>query len=208
MKIVDRLVGPCLIYAEDYVQAANKVCQCAKVSHKSDMPGDFSQVENFIRQRILDGHNSILEHCNMTFWTDATRGATHELVRHRHFSVTELSTRYCAFKDISFLVPYDKYYAAYNAVVEHLEEVSNFYEIFLKPIAANDVAREILPQCTVTEIYITANVRALRHFFKLRCAENAHWCIRGIALKMLDICKKVYPAFFDDIDLNRLDKLE
>jgi len=47
-------------------------------------------------QHILEvGHLSVLEHSAATFYlTGISRGVTHEILRHRHFSYSELSARY------------------------------------------------------------------------------------------------------------------
>ena len=41
------------------------------------------------------GHLSVLEHSSATFYiTGISRSVTHELIRHRHFSFSQLSQRY------------------------------------------------------------------------------------------------------------------
>src|SRR6266705_2597291 len=50
---------------------------------------------------ILDvGHLSVLEHGTVTFYfTGVSRSFTHELIRHRHFSYSQLSQRYVPERD-------------------------------------------------------------------------------------------------------------
>jgi thymidylate synthase (FAD) len=56
---------------------------------------------------ILDvGHLSVLEHGQATFYlTGVSRSFTHELVRHRHFSYSQLSQRYVAGEDTAMVEP-------------------------------------------------------------------------------------------------------
>lgn len=51
--------------------------------------------EGYIRHILEVGHYSVLEHGTVTFYlTGVSRSFTHELVRHRHFSYSQLSQRY------------------------------------------------------------------------------------------------------------------
>src|SRR5690242_2070720 len=47
-------------------------------------------------QHIIDvGHFSVLEHASVSFYiTGISRSCTHELIRHRHFSYSQLSQRF------------------------------------------------------------------------------------------------------------------
>lgn len=56
---------------------------------------------------ILDvGHLSVLEHGTVTFYlTGVSRSFTHELVRHRHFSYSQLSQRYVDSADVAMVEP-------------------------------------------------------------------------------------------------------
>jgi thymidylate synthase (FAD) len=60
-------------------------------------------------RHILDvGHSSVLEHGTATFcFTGITRSLTHELIRHRHFSYSQLSQRYVNSADAAMVVPPD-----------------------------------------------------------------------------------------------------
>ena len=54
-------------------------------------------------QHIIDvGHFSVLEHASVSFYiTGISRSCTHELIRHRHFSYSQLSQRYVPENDRS-----------------------------------------------------------------------------------------------------------
>ncbi|ESV60919.1 thymidylate synthase, flavin-dependent [Mycobacteroides abscessus MAB_091912_2446] len=51
--------------------------------------------ESYLRHVIEVGHLSVLEHASATFYiTGISRSCTHELIRHRHFSYSQLSQRF------------------------------------------------------------------------------------------------------------------
>src|SRR5215813_7567065 len=56
---------------------------------------------------ILDvGHLSVLEHGSVTFYmTGVSRSFTHELIRHRHFSYSQLSQRYVPERNAALVEP-------------------------------------------------------------------------------------------------------
>src|SRR4029453_3534189 len=58
-------------------------------------------------RHILDvGHLSVLEHGSVTFYlTGVSRSLTHELIRHRHFSYSQLSQRYVPERDAAMVEP-------------------------------------------------------------------------------------------------------
>ncbi|WNM67402.1 ThyX-like thymidylate synthase [Rhodococcus phage Apiary] len=57
---------------------------------------------NILRQK----HESVLEHASVSFYlTGISRGCSHELVRHRHHSFSQLSQRYVPTDNIRFVVP-------------------------------------------------------------------------------------------------------
>ncbi|MER7167245.1 FAD-dependent thymidylate synthase, partial [Micromonospora sp. NPDC000207] len=52
------------------------------------------------------GHLSVLEHGSVTFYfTGVSRSFTHELIRHRHFSYSQLSQRYVPERDAAMVEP-------------------------------------------------------------------------------------------------------
>jgi len=60
----------------------------------------------FVGHLIEVGHGSVLEHAVWSFLiTGVSRSFTHELVRHRHFSYSQLSQRYVNESDSDFIEP-------------------------------------------------------------------------------------------------------
>src|SRR6185312_361818 len=60
----------------------------------------------YIKHIIDVGHFSVLEHASVSFYiTGISRSCTHELIRHRHFSYSQLSQRYVPEKESHVVVP-------------------------------------------------------------------------------------------------------
>ena len=80
---------------------------CGRVCYKSESNGDPQKWSKFVRARIKDGHESVLEHVNATVLFICDRGVSHELVRHRIASFSQESTRYCNYGSdhITFIIP-------------------------------------------------------------------------------------------------------
>lgn len=64
--------------------------------------------------------------------------------------------------------------------------------------AAREAARSVLPNCTETKIFVTANARSLRHFVELRGSSQADAEIRRVAVALLRFLQADSPNLFGD----------
>ena len=162
------------------------------------------------------GHLSVLEHGVVSFYvTGASRSLTHELVRHRHFSYSQLSQRYVPERDAAmvepdviaedpelhaiFMAASDMALDAYNKLLEGLEKkFADWDDATARRKNARQAARAVLPNATETRIVVTGNYRAMRHFIRMRASEHADVEIRALAIAMLKELKKVAPNVFAD----------
>jgi thymidylate synthase (FAD) len=161
----------------------------------------------------------VLEHAVWSFLvTGVSRSFTHELIRHRHFSYSQLSQRYVDESDSAYIEPdviagdpeldaiwresVDAARAAYDRLVEGLEKhFTDVPEKTLRRKLARQAARSVLPNATETKIVVTGNARALRHFIELRGSEHAEVEIRKVAVAMLEILRREAPNLFADYTL-------
>jgi thymidylate synthase (FAD) len=172
---------------------------------------------------IVDvGHGSVLEHAVWSFViTGVSRSFTHELIRHRHFSYSQLSQRYVDESDSAFIEPDDiaadpelhavwceavnAARSAYDALVKGLEgRFTSVADKTLRRKLARQAARSVLPNATETKIFVTGNARALRHFIELRGSEHADVEIRKVAVAMLRLLQAESPGIFADYTLEPL----
>lgn len=114
---------------------------------------------------------------------------------------SQQSTRYVDLSDLRVILPLDiETHDVGYAMVDALQQCEDAYKKLIELGAKKDIARSVLPLATETEIIMTMNFRALRHFLKLRLHKSAHANIRDIARKIYDIVKEKYPVFVEDLE--------
>ncbi|MGE2718625.1 FAD-dependent thymidylate synthase [Mycolicibacterium celeriflavum] len=179
----------------------------------------------YIRHIIDVGHFSVLEHASVSFYiTGISRSCTHEMIRHRHFSYSQLSQRYVPEHDAQVVVPpgieddpelielfaaaADASRAAYTELLERLEakfEGESGEKLgVLRRKQARQAARAVLPNATETRIVVTGNYRAWRHFIAMRASEHADVEIRRLAIECLRQLVDVAPQVFSDFEISTL----
>lgn len=148
----------------------------------------------------------MLEHSMLSVRFTVARGIANEIVRHRHFSFAQESTRYCKYSgEVEFIIPfwYDK--ATFNDKMifeESLVNAEATYQALLDNGHTAQEARETLPHALKTEIVVTGNYREWRHFMKLRAANStgpAHPDMNRIMCPLLIELHERIPVIFDDI---------
>lgn len=177
----------------------------------------------YLRHIIEVGHLSVLEHGTVTFYiTGVSRSLTHELIRHRHFSYSQLSQRYVPERDAAMVAPdviatdpvlLEKFQAAteasltaYNELLEDLEKkFAGVENATLRRKQARQAARAVLPNATETRIVVTGNYRAWRHFIGMRATEHADVEIRALAVECLRQLREVAPNVFADFEISTLE---
>ena len=202
MILYKQAPDPILITHMGYKDAVKLVNQAGRVSHGSVIPGCLHEQENFVKRRIEEGHLSVLEHIVLSFEIFCDRGISHELVRHRFISPTQSSTRYLKTDELEFIMPIeiadgDRF--TIEAFKEMCKNSEKNYNAQLARRCSRDAARSVLPNCLMTKLFATANIREWRHFFKLRCSPAAHQDLRFLAGRMLELAAEKYPVFFKDI---------
>ena len=150
-------------------------------------------IHDFIHNLLSSSDGSVFEHVNYGFvFTGVSRSLTHELVRHRAgFAYSQRSQRYVDETEAAFVVPpaladdgpeaaearrlletalesAAGSYADLNQALDALLPRSSFSSNTDRRKAVRQAARAVLPNATETKIFVTANVRAWRHFIELR----------------------------------------
>lgn len=203
-----------ILSANDYAEMLNKIERIGRVCYKSEGRIAEGTAEKFIENIIKRGHESVIEHENISVSVICDRGVTHEIVRHRIASYSQESTRYCNYTrekfenqisciDISTGFCYDlddetdrKKYDIWSKAMQDAEKA---YFDMIELGATPEEARSVLPNSLKTEIMITMNLREWRHFFKLRTSKRAHPQMREVADMILKEFVERYPLFFKDL---------
>lgn len=186
-------------------------------------------IEEFIHNLLSKGDGSVFEHVNYGFMiTGVSRALTHELVRHRAgFAYSQRSQRFVDEGEPNFVIPpaldEDRpntekargilkraaadAHQAYGNLVSELSDAlpeDQFQTSTDRRKAIRQAARSVLPNATETKIFVTANVRAWRHFIEMRGAAYADWEIRRLAVTILEILKGEAPLLFGDFTVRDL----
>ncbi|MER7278368.1 FAD-dependent thymidylate synthase [Dactylosporangium sp. NPDC000244] len=176
----------------------------------------------YLKHILEVGHLSVLEHGTVTFYlTGVSRSFTHEVVRHRHFSYSQLSQRYVADGgevvvpplfagdqeagdildsiNVEITAAYDALMARANRLLEGRGLVKTD-----RHKQARQAARAVLPNMAETRIVVTGNYRAWRHFVTMRATEAADIEIREVAVACLRELQRVAPSVFGDFTISEL----
>jgi len=196
MEIIEPYVQ--IIDNIDELDILTKLELSGRTAYKSEDKITKGSAEKFIRGIIKSGHESVLEHVNITVKFVCDRGVTHELVRHRIASYTQESTRYCNYskKGVTFIRPpwgFDE------VDLKFLETVEAQYNHKIRAGQTPQQARAYLPNCLKTEIVTTMNIREYRHLLKLRCSRDAHPQMRQLMFMLLEEFHSRLPVIFGDI---------
>ncbi len=155
----------------------------------------------FLRARLREGHESIIEHASATFEINGiSRACSHQLVRHRLASYSQESQRYVDLSTPAWVTP-DAIAAdpearsIYEAALAEMQEA--YRALRARGIRKED-ARFLLPNATATRIVVTMNFRSLRHFFALRITPEAQWEIQRLAIAMLEALAPHAPTLFGE----------
>jgi thymidylate synthase (FAD) len=177
----------------------------------------------YLRHILEVGHLSVLEHGTVTMYLrGVSRSLTHELIRHRHFSYSQLSQRYAPSGDAGMVEPdiiaadpelharfvaaTDAALAAYRELLDGLDArfAAEGGSATLRRKQARQAARSVLPNATETRIVVTGNYRAWRHFVAMRASEHADVEIRAMAVRCLLELNRIAPNVFADFEITAL----
>ncbi len=207
--------------AEEIVEIAGRICYMS-FGDKQSPRRNGEYLHNLIRQE----HESVLEHVSWTFLlTRISRAFTHQLIRHRvGFAFSQLSQQYHEETSATFVEPAHLQHSpqaleawrkavaisqeSYKVILNSLAELEGQpgVELSKKEFkrAIRSAARSVLPNATETKIVVTANARALRHFFKIRGSIPGDIEMREVAAELFKLVRTDGPSLFDDFSLQEL----
>lgn len=198
--------------ADELAEAAGRLCYR---SWSRPNPAT-AKTDGYLRNILSKQHFSVLEHASATFLiSEVSRALTHELIRHRHFSYSQLSQRYVDHAGAEFVLPpvfdelndFDR-----SELRSELANVAAQAEMSYRSIEemllargfnkkeARGAARCVLPEATETSILVTGNHRAFREFLSKRLSPAADAEIRQLAHMMLAELRKIAPSSYQDFE--------
>jgi len=173
----------------------------------------------YLRHVLEVGHLAVLEHATVTFYVRGiSRALSHELVRHRHLSFSQLSPRHvptdadeivepdviAADPELHarFVAATEASLAAYRELLDGLETtIADSPSATLRRKQARQAARSVLPNATETRLVVSGNYRAWRHFVAMRASEHADVELRALAIAILRELQRVAPNAFADFEI-------
>lgn len=204
--------------AQTLVEFAGRACY-----ETFDRPNPRTSTNEAYLHHIMEvGHDALLEHASATLYIRGiSRSATHELIRHRHLSFSQLSQRFVHADESEVVLPrlfaedeqlsrlllsaVDESRFVYEELLRSLEDkLEDEPNALLRKKQARQAARAILPNATESRIVVTGNFRAWRQFISARATEHADAEIRTVAVACLKLLRDVAPAVFDDFHISVL----
>ena len=182
-----------------YIAARTCYSEDGPIQLEETLPDDDTKWK-LIEKVLSSGHQSIAEHISLTFAIEGiSRACSHQLVRHRHCTFSQKSQRYVKInEDISLLAQTHINKESYYKVIEVLDKyfvwdknnldeyfhLSDVLYLYLRRVNEGtpvEDARNILPNCTKTNLVMTCNLRELIHICNLRLCSRAQKEIQELA---------------------------
>lgn len=194
VKLVDHTPNPELAV----VTAARSCIQNADYETvRADLREE--DVQRILRTVILKNHHSVLEHVNFTFAiSGVSRVLTHQLIRHRIASYSQLSQQRTDSSYLKFTIPpeinHDPDLAEeYQSMMMRCREL---YKRLVQHGISRGSARYVLPSGFNTRIITTMNARSLFNLLAQRECEVEEWEFRNVAHLMHAKLMEVAPNIF------------
>ena len=198
--------------------AEKMMAYVARVSNPSNQDNEkYSVLLNYC---IKHNHWSVFEQSYMTLEISTTRAIAAQILRHRSFTYQEFSQRYA---DSSLLgdkikLPELRRQDTKNRQnsIDDLDEfmVQKFqmqmktlfdssmalYQQMLEAGVAKECARNVLPLCVGTKIYMTGSCRSWIHYITLRSANGTQKEHMDVALACKEVFKEQFPSVSEALE--------
>ena len=190
----------------------------ARVSNPSNQ--DNEKYSGLLKYCIKHNHWSVFEQSYMTLEIETTRAIAAQILRHRSFTYQEFSQRYA---DSSLLgdkikLPELRRQDTKNRqnsiddldpfTVQNLElqmqtlfdSSMALYQQMLDRGVAKECARNVLPLCVGTKIYMTGSCRSWIHYITLRSANGTQKEHMDVALGCKEVFTEQFPAVSEALE--------
>lgn len=197
MEFIDQSFVFTTVFSGEELKNIERV---GRTCYKSEDKIRSDSSEKFVRMLIEKEHEAMLEFSYLQARVLTNRGITHEIIRHRHFSFAQESTRYVNYNKngVRFILPENLSLSEQDSFESVCLVAQSEYNNLVGKGVSPQIARDVLPHSLASEINIGGNYREWRHFFKLRTAPNAHPMLRNLATDMCLYLQDHIPVVFDD----------
>lgn len=168
---------------------------------------DTATNDTYLAHILEQGHESVLEHSSATLYVaGVSRSLSHELVRHRHLSFSQLSQRFVDESSVGWVNPPAVDPVLWAIAAEEMHPLRETYRNLVTVLMARglsrkqarEAARAVLPNATETRFVVTGNMRAWRDVLRRRLSSAADAEIQEFARLALGLLQEVAPGTFQD----------
>ena len=198
--------------------AEKTMAYVARVSNPANQENE--NYAGLLRYCIKHNHWSVFEQSFMTLEIETTRAIAAQILRHRSFTYQEFSQRYADSSMLSNSIPLPELRRQdeknrQNSIddldpfeVQLLEKQMQtlfdssmaLYKQMLDRGVAKECARNVLPLCTPTRIYMSGSCRSWIHYIDLRSAHGTQKEHMDIALACKEVFKEQFPTVSEALD--------
>ena len=190
--------------------AEKHMAYCARVSNPNNQENE--KFSGLLRYCVKHQHWSIFEQAYMTLEINTTRGIAAQVLRHRSFTYQEFSQRYADSTLLGKTIPLPELRRQDTKnrqnsiddldpfVVQNLElqmqtlfdSSMALYQQMLERGVAKECARNVLPMCVPTRMYMSGSVRSWVHYIDLRSANGT----QKEHMDLANACKAIFVEQF------------
>jgi thymidylate synthase (FAD) len=198
--------------------AEKHIAYCARVSNPKNQ--DNQSFEGLIKYCIRNQHWSIFEHAFITLEINTSLAIATQILRHRSFTFQQFSQRYADSTELQVELPVpelrkqdaknrqnstDDLDSAFVDLMQkkiktHFESGLSLYNHMIENGVAKESARFILPQATMTRLYMTGSARSWIHYIDLRSAHGTQKEHMDIAEQCKCIFVNQFPTIASALD--------
>ena len=190
----------------------------ARVSNPANQENP--NVAGLLKYCIKHNHWSVFEQSFMTLEIETTRAIAAQILRHRSFTYQEFSQRYADSSLLAEKIPLPELRRQDTKnrqnsiddldpfVVQKLEMQMQtlfdssmaLYQQMLERGVAKECARNVLPLCTPTRIYMSGSCRSWIHYITLRSANGTQKEHMDVANACREVFKEQFPTVAEALE--------
>ena len=211
VKLISKTQAASGFFGKETLSPEEMIVAVARVSSGKPPEERTENAERLLKYCIKHGHWSIFETVSFTLYFKVPLFVATQILRHRSFTFQQFSQRYQTAEDMCpdaielrraggsnrqgsgelikdpAIINHNNYFIA--AAFQH-------YHLLLEQGVSAETARQVLPQCTYTEIFMTGSARSWIHYFQTRLEEHTQKEHRQAAALAFEILKKEMPVIF------------
>ena len=198
--------------------AEQTMAYVARVSNPANQENE--NYAGLLRYCIKHNHWSVFEQSFMTLEIETTRAIAAQILRHRSFTFQEFSQRYADSSLLSKAIPLpelrrqdtknrqnsidDLDQDTIDLLTRQMDTLFSssmaLYQQMLDRGVAKECARNVLPLCTPTRIYMSGSCRSWIHYINLRSANGTQKEHMDIANACKEVFKEQFPVVAEALE--------